>query len=71
MGKLHSSQTERLLEIQGRVLDFFTTSDWALRRGEPGANDFVAGNPQEMALPSLVEVLQAHTIPKDKDWFAY
>lgn len=71
MGKLHSSQTERLLEIQGRVLDFFTTSDWALRRGEPGANDFVAGNPQEMALPSMVEVLQEHTIPKDKDWFAY
>lgn len=71
MGRLHSSQTERLLEIQGRVLDFFTTSDWSRRRGEPGANDFVAGNPQEMALPSLVDVLQKYTIPKDKDWFAY
>lgn len=71
MGHLHSSQTERLLEIQGRVLDFFTASDWALRRGEAGANDFVAGNPQEMALSSLVEVLKEHTIPKDKNWFAY
>ncbi|MGH2527317.1 MAG: aminotransferase class I/II-fold pyridoxal phosphate-dependent enzyme, partial [Actinomycetota bacterium] len=33
--------------------------------------DFVAGNPQEMALPEYVESLQRWTVPQDKDWYAY
>lgn len=71
MGRLHSSQTEQLLQIQGRVLQFFRNSDWSQRRGLPEANDFVAGNPQEMPIQEFVDTLHVHAIPKDKNWFAY
>ena len=38
---------------------------------EPGVADFAFGNPQELPLPGLVDALQRHAEPKDKDWFAY
>ena len=41
------------------------------RRGSPGVADFMVGNPQEMPLPALVDVLQRNVEPKDKNWFAY
>src|SRR5438094_7915391 len=38
---------------------------------DPAASNFIAGNPQELALPRYVRALQRWTEPKDKDWFGY
>ena len=50
---------------------FFTGSAYSRRAGEPGISDFVAGNPQEMAVPGFVDALKKWIEPQDKDWFAY
>jgi aspartate aminotransferase len=52
-----------------RVFDYLEQMDEPRR--QPGACDFVLGNPQEMPLPGFVSALQHHTEPLDKDWFAY
>ena len=39
--------------------------------GEPGICDFVAGNPQDMALPRYVEAIRRASIPQNAGWFAY
>ncbi|MFN2641703.1 MAG: aminotransferase class I/II-fold pyridoxal phosphate-dependent enzyme [Actinomycetota bacterium] len=39
--------------------------------GDPAICDFVFGNPHEMPLPGLVEAIQRHAVPENKDWFAY
>jgi aspartate aminotransferase len=38
---------------------------------DPGACDFVAGNPEFPALPGYVEILQRWIEPEDRRWFAY
>ncbi len=38
---------------------------------DPAASNFIAGNPQELALPQYVRTLQHWAEPKDKDWFGY
>ena len=38
---------------------------------DPAASNFIAGNPQELALPEYVRSLQRWAEPKDKDWFGY
>ena len=38
---------------------------------DPTASNFIAGNPQELALPQYVRTLQRWAEPKDKDWFGY
>ena len=43
----------------------------AQRRVAGGAADFMAGNPQELALPGFVAALARWSVPQDKDWFAY
>src|SRR5919199_6450974 len=43
----------------------------AQRRVADGAADFMAGNPQELALPGFVAALTRWSVPQDKDWFAY
>ena len=43
----------------------------AQRRVADGAADFMAGNPQELALPGFVAALSRWSVPQDKDWFAY
>lgn len=37
----------------------------------PVIADFLAGNPQEQALPGFVEALQRWSVPASIDWFAY
>ena len=44
---------------------------WESLRREPGVVDLTLGNPQEMPLAGFVGALQRHTVPQDKDWFAY
>jgi aspartate aminotransferase len=71
-GHRFSQSMDRLTRIEGPLMRFFTMSGYARRDPEDPENcDFVAGNPQEMALPVFVEALQRWTVPQDKDWYAY
>lgn len=54
-----------------KVRDFFVTSRYGKRRGDPSICDFTFGNPQELPIPGLVEAIQRHAVPLDKNWFAY
>lgn len=62
----------RLVEIERPLIRFFTDSAAArMDHDDPETCDFVAGNPQEMALPQVVESLQRWSMPQDPRWFAY
>jgi aspartate aminotransferase len=62
---------DELLGSLAPIVRFFDDSSWARRRGDPAMCDFVAGNPQDMPLPELVDTLRRRSVPRDKDWFAY
>ena len=53
------------------VRDFYLTSRYGERRGEPGICDFTFGNPHEMPIDGLVTALRERAVPHDKNWFAY
>jgi aspartate aminotransferase len=53
------------------IRQFFFHSRYAEKRGEPDICDFTFGNPHEMPLPGLVQAIQRHAVPHNKDWFAY
>jgi aspartate aminotransferase len=61
---------ERMRQSVAPFLSFFG-GDFATLNGEPDVANFAVGNPQEMPLAGYVEALQAHVVPRDKDWFAY
>jgi aspartate aminotransferase len=64
----------RLATLQGSLrplLAFLNHSEHARRIGDPAICDFVFGNPHEMPLDGIVEAIQRHVVPKNKDWFAY
>jgi aspartate aminotransferase len=62
----------RMIEVEQALMSFFSEGGWARRDpADPENCDFVAGNPQEMALPEYVAALQRWTEPQDKDWYAY
>ena len=62
----------RMIEVEQDLMTFFVDGAWASRDpSDPENCDFVAGNPQEMALPGYVAALQKWSEPKDKDWYAY
>jgi len=62
----------RMIEVEQDLMTFFVDGAWASRDPlDPENCDFVAGNPQEMALPGYVAALQKWSEPKDKDWYAY
>lgn len=54
-----------------RFESFLDSTSYFERAREPGISDFVLGNPQDMPLPRLVEALQRHAEPHDRNWFAY
>src|SRR5215471_15214794 len=58
-------------ELLAPIYRFFATSAYSRRAGNPTICDFVAGNPQEMALEGFVAALQRWSVPQDKNWFAY
>lgn len=66
-----SRQIESLHRAMGQLIEFFTQSSYARRAPDRLTADFVAGNPQEIALPGFVEALRRWSTPRDKDWFAY
>ena len=53
------------------VKDFYFSSRYGKRRGDPGICDFTFGNPHEMPLGGLVTALRERAVPGNKDWFAY
>lgn len=53
------------------VKDFYLTSRYGKRRGDPGICDLTFGNPHEMPLEGLVTTLRERALPRDKNWFAY
>jgi aspartate aminotransferase len=53
------------------VRDFYLTSRYGKRRGDPSICDLTFGNPHEMPLGGLVATLRERALPKHKDWFAY
>jgi aspartate aminotransferase len=65
-----STRVERLAAAMAHVQQLVDSPIFA-RRGTPGVADCMVGNPQEMPLPELVEVLQRNLQPRDKNWFAY
>ena len=65
-----SSRVERLAAAMAPIQRMVDSPIWG-RRGAPGVADFMVGNPQEMPLPNLVDVLRRNLEPKDKNWFAY
>src|SRR5688572_23459189 len=67
-----SRSMDAIIELEEPLMRFFTDSGYARRDlADPQNCDFVAGNPQEIALPAFVEAIQRATVPRDKDWFAY
>ena len=62
---------ERMVGSVAHVFDWFTGGDWERHHLDPGIADFTFGNPQELPLPGLVDTIQRHAVPQNKDWFAY
>src|SRR5205809_6580602 len=50
---------------------FFSESPWALRHLQPGACDFVFGNPHDAVVPGYAEALSKWSQPQNANWFAY
>ena len=65
-----TSRVERLAGTMAPVLRMVESTAFA-RRGQPGVADFMLGNPHEMPLPGLVDVLRRNVEPDDPNWFAY
>ena len=69
-----STVSNRLTAIQAGLrplLDFLNHSEHAKRIGDPTICDFVYGNPHEMPLDGIVQSIQRHAVPENKEWFAY
>jgi aspartate aminotransferase len=63
---------ERLIELERPLIRFFTESPASrMDRSDPEVCDFVAGNPQELALPGFVDAIRRWSEPRDAGWFAY
>jgi aspartate aminotransferase len=66
--------SRRITHLQAALqplMDFLSHSEHARRIRDPGICDFVFGNPHEMPLEGVVESIRRHTVPQNKDWFAY
>ncbi len=71
MGEIYSETTARLLTLLEPFVRSMTDPVMVERIQQPGACDFIAGNPQEMPLPGFVQALERWSVPQNKDWFAY
>jgi aspartate aminotransferase len=64
-------QIELLQRSLRPFLEAVTQSAYARRPAGEFIADFVAGNPQELALPEFVDALTRWSVPQDPDWFRY
>ncbi|HET9442182.1 MAG TPA: aminotransferase class I/II-fold pyridoxal phosphate-dependent enzyme [Acidimicrobiales bacterium] len=67
----YSGHLEEVRRLSAPFMDFLVGSQWQKRAGAEGVCDFVAGNPQDMALPAYVEAIRRASLPRDPGWFAY
>jgi aspartate aminotransferase len=66
-----SATIGRVAELAVPLLQFFNEVETQAAAARGTICDFVAGNPQEMALDDYVEALQRWSRPEAADWFAY
>jgi len=66
-----SARTRAADGVFAAVKNFYFTSRYGERRGDPGICDLTFGNPHEMPLEGLVKALRERAVPQDKNWFAY
>jgi aspartate aminotransferase len=71
MTHITSNRIQRLQATLQPVYDFFVSSCYARRAGDPAILDFAIGNPHELALPEFVAALQRWLPPQNKDWYGY
>lgn len=67
---LPSNRMNTLASAWSAFLPLIDTG-WTAARKEPGACDFLTGDPQEGPLSGYVEALQQNLIPERHDWFGY
>jgi aspartate aminotransferase len=66
-----SRKSAALLKAADPLFRFFTGPLYRDNASRPEICDFAFGNPHDMPLPGLTEALRTHSVPKNKDWFAY
>jgi aspartate aminotransferase len=67
-----SETMRRLIRLEEPLMRFFADSSYARRDpSDPELCDFVAGNPQEVALTAFVDTLQRWAVPEDRNSYAY
>jgi aspartate aminotransferase len=67
-----SETMRRLIRLEEPLMRFFGESEYArLDPADPAICDFVAGNPQEIALTAFVDALQRWAVPEDRNSYAY
>jgi aspartate aminotransferase len=66
-----ASRIGYLLNQLSPLISFLTQGDWVRHADDPNAANFVLGTPHEMPLTRFVDALQQHSIPQNKNWFAY
>src|SRR5438105_4814320 len=65
------SQIPKVAGVLESTLAFLTDPEFDRLLDDPEVANFAVGNPQEMALPELVDALRDAVVPRDKNWFAY
>jgi len=60
-----------VVESLQTLLGAFIETQGMIAQAGPDLCDFLAGNPQELAMPAYVEALQTWAQPERRDWYAY
>jgi aspartate aminotransferase len=68
MANPFAERTRRSLQVTGQILRFLMQPR---ELGHPEACDFLAGNPQEMAMPAYVEAIQRALVPDSPSYYSY
>src|SRR5258708_15531416 len=71
MNQAVSQRVGNMLPAMAAFVSAMRNPILAEARTRPDACDFLAGNPQEPALPEYVATLHRWIEPRDKDWFGY
>jgi aspartate aminotransferase len=69
--QIASNRAQAAADCFEPIRQFYFHSRYADGRRNPDTCDFTFGNPHEMPLHGLVEAMQHHALPLNKDWFAY
>jgi aspartate aminotransferase len=66
-----AGQIELLRQAMRPFLEAIAHAAQARRPSDAPVADFLAGNPQEPALPGYVDALTRWSVPQDNEWFGY